>query len=149
MKPRREFIKTASAAMLALGTAPATLAARPRRIVSGRKRIVPLAYLHYADFAELLGTTFNVTESSGAVLPMLLAEADDLSNRFGVKIFQCCFTAPRTSPSRRQPTSSSIGGWAPFRYSSCPCGVMDALRVTRPSSTGLPDLTSTGGRSPP
>jgi len=97
MKPRREFIKTASAAMLALGTAPATLAARPRRIV-GRRSSVPLSDLHYADFTGLLNTTFHVTNSSGAVLPLLLTETEDMSHRFGGENFSVVFHGPSDQP---------------------------------------------------
>jgi hypothetical protein len=97
MNHRREFIKTTSAAMLALGMAPGTLATSPRRI-GGRGRIVPLSELHYADFAERLDTPFHVTESSGAVLPLLLAEAQDMSYRFGGENFSVVFHGPSNQP---------------------------------------------------
>src|SRR5436305_7484457 len=93
MNHRREFIKTISAAMLALGMAPVTLAASPRR-VGGWMRTVSLSNLHYADFAELLDTPFHVTEWSGAVLPLLLAGAEDLSYRFGGENFSVVFHGP-------------------------------------------------------
>ena len=94
---RREFIKTTSAAMLALGMAPVALAASPRR-VGGRGRIVPLANLHYADFAGQLDTPFHVTESSGAVSPLLLAEAEDMSYRFGGENFSVLFHGTSDQP---------------------------------------------------
>src|SRR5258706_685170 len=93
MKKRREFIKTTSAAVLALGMAPLKLTATPGRLV-GYRRVVPLANLHWGDFAELLATPFNVRESSGAVLALLLTEAQDLSSRFGGENFSLLFRGP-------------------------------------------------------
>jgi len=99
MSRRREFIKTTSAAVLALGVAPGTLASKPRpRSVVGRKRPVPLSNLHYADFAEQLDTPFLVTGSSGGELPLLLAEAEDLRHRFGAENFSIVFHGPSDQP---------------------------------------------------
>lgn len=95
MNHRREFIKTAAAAVLALGVAPGTLAAKPRpRPVAGRKRPVPLSHLHYPDFAEQLNTPFLVSTDSGGELVVLLAEAQDLSDRFGAENFSITFHGP-------------------------------------------------------
>jgi hypothetical protein len=97
MNQRREFIKTTSAAMLALGMAPVTLAASLRRVGGGRRR-VPLSSLHYADFTELLDTPFSVTEASGTVLLLLLAETQDVSDRFGGENFSVMFHGPSDQP---------------------------------------------------
>ena len=93
MKHRRDFIKTTSAAMIALGVAPATLAAKPLRTV-GRRRSAPLSDLHYADFAEHVNTPFLIKGSSGAFLPLLLAEAQDKSNRLSGENFSVVFQGP-------------------------------------------------------
>jgi len=99
MNRRREFIKTTSAAVLALGVAPGMLASKPRpRPLVGRKRRVQLSNLHYADFAEQLDTPFLVTRSSGGELPLLLAEAQDLSHRFGAENFSIVFHGPSDQP---------------------------------------------------
>ena len=101
MNRRREFIKNTSAAVLALGVAPGTLASKPKprpRAVVGRKRPVSLSNLHYADFAEQLDTPFLVTGSSGGELPLLLAEAQDLSHRFGAENFSIVFHGPSDQP---------------------------------------------------
>jgi hypothetical protein len=97
MKHRREFIKTTSAAVLALGMAPVTAAASQKRLVS-RRRNAALSNLHCADFAELLGTPFYVTESSGAVSSVLLAEAEDLSAQYGGENFSLSFRGALDRP---------------------------------------------------
>jgi hypothetical protein len=97
MKHRREFIKTSCAAALALGVAPGALAARPRRI-GARRPIVPLSDLHHADFAELVDTAFLVSASSGVRVPLVLAEAEDLSTRFGGENFSVVFHGPSGRP---------------------------------------------------
>jgi hypothetical protein len=97
MKKRREFIRTTSAVVLALGIAPVATAVTPRRLV-GPGRIVPLANLHCSDFSELLATSFYVREASGARLPLLLAEAQDLSSRFGGENFSLLFRGPPDRP---------------------------------------------------
>ena len=97
MKHRREFIKTASTAVLALGMAPVTATAAPRRVIS-RRRLASLAQLHCADFAELLGTPFTVTEPSGANSSLLLAEAEDLSAQYGGENFSLSFRGALERP---------------------------------------------------
>ena len=98
MNRRREFIKTTSAAVLALGVAPGMLASKPRpRPLVRRKRRVQLSNLHYADFAEQLDTPFLV-RGSGGELPLLLAEAQDLSHRFGAENFSIVFHGPSDQP---------------------------------------------------
>lgn len=90
MTHRRKFIKTTSAATLGLCCAVSTMGAAPRRIVT-RKRIAAFSNLHCADFSELLGTSFSVTESSGAVLSLVLVETEDQSDRFGGENFSLLF----------------------------------------------------------
>jgi hypothetical protein len=94
---RREFIKSTSVAVLALGVAPTTVAA-PATWVGARRRMIPLSRLHCEDFAELMGTSFHVTEPSGALLPLLLAEVEDQNARFGGENFslQFCGSLSRT-----------------------------------------------------
>jgi len=93
MNQRRQFLKTSSAAALALCLAPRTMAAALRRV--GRpRRIAPLATLHCADFAELLDSPFQVQESPRRVLSLLLAEARDMSSRFGRESFLLRFRGP-------------------------------------------------------
>ncbi len=97
MKHRREFIKTTSCAMLALGLAPGMAAAAPKRVVL-RRRIASLFQLHYADFAALLGTPFYVTESPGAVSSVLLADAQDLSAQYGGENYSLLFRGALDRP---------------------------------------------------
>ena len=107
MNHRRKFIKTTSAAVLALGMARVPLTASPRRLVR-RVRAVSLSNLHYPDFAELLGTPFRVTDSSATVVSLLLTEAQDMSHRFGGENFSVQFHGPSAQP-LSQGTSARLG----------------------------------------
>jgi hypothetical protein len=60
-----------------------------------RKRIADFSNLHCADFSELLGTSFSVTESSGAVSSLNLVETEDQSDRFGGENYSLLFRGSR------------------------------------------------------
>jgi hypothetical protein len=94
MTHRRKFIKTSSVAALGMCMTASALAAAPGRAV-GRKRAAAFSDLHCADFAEALGTSFSVTESSGAVSSLNLVEAEDQSGRLGSENFSLLFRGPR------------------------------------------------------
>ena len=90
MTNRRKFIKITSAVALALGVAPVTTIAQPKRIAA-RTRIAAFNSLHCADFSALLGTSFSVTESSGSVSALILTETQDQSARLGGENFSLLF----------------------------------------------------------
>jgi hypothetical protein len=106
MRRRRDFIKTTSAAVLALGVAPAAWSA-PGKIFGGlsaEERV-----LHCAQFAELLGAAFRVRANSGTVSSLVLVEAKDRTSQsqlqnahsgFQHENFSLLFRAPlrRTLP---------------------------------------------------
>lgn len=97
MTNRRKFIKITSAVALALGMAPVTMVAAPKR-VAARNRIADFNSLHCANFSALLGTSFSVTESSGAVSALILTETQDLSARFGGENFSLLFRGSLRRP---------------------------------------------------
>jgi hypothetical protein len=90
MTHRRKFIKATSAATLGLCLAVSAAGAAPKRSAA-RKRVAAFANLHHAEFSELVGTTFSVTESSGAVLSLTLEESEDQSGQFGGENFSLLF----------------------------------------------------------
>src|SRR5262245_55479231 len=77
MKRRRDFIKTTSAAMLALSVAPAAMAAS-RKLFGGLK--ARDSVLHCPQFAELVGAAFRVRETSGTTSSLVLVQAKDLTS---------------------------------------------------------------------
>lgn len=92
MKTRRQFLKSASAALLGTALVPAALVEASRRPVA---RNAPLRELNYAAFAACVATAFHVREDGRPIL-LWLDQARLASGSRGE-----CFTLTFCGPTER------------------------------------------------